>query len=201
MACSDDDSTNKRICCKTPGINYFLIRLVDTEGNWIKGIEEKEMKLLVADSQFNILDLQPKKYDPVSGEWIENYLWGIKKFYNYAGTGEEEFIGGKKELVFIEVGAYFDNIANHFRDGISIETYLSYFDITYSDYYIVLQIDEKTSLKIQLFYKEFFNHGICIEKIICNGKEYISLESVPYYRNGMYVKGARGPKTNDIVIE
>jgi len=51
-----------------------------------------------------------------------------------------------------------------------------------------------------LFYKEFYNYsGPCIEKFICNGKEYINLEIIPNYRNG---QGAvRGEKINDIVIE
>jgi len=38
-------------------ITHFLIRLVNSEGNWIEGIEEKEMKLLIADREWNILDL------------------------------------------------------------------------------------------------------------------------------------------------
>jgi len=77
-------------------ILHFYIRLVDTQGNWINGIEEKQMKLLVADSNWNILDEQPNN---TPGVFYDHPIWGIEKQYNYVGNGKEEFIGGKKELL------------------------------------------------------------------------------------------------------
>jgi len=71
----------------------FSVRLVDSEGNWIEGIEEKEMKLLVADSDWNILKKQS------DNNLYPNPFWRIEKDYNYVGNGKEEFVGGKKELL------------------------------------------------------------------------------------------------------
>jgi len=168
-------------------IGHFCIRLVDTKGNWIESVEEKEMQLLVADSNWNPLDPQPENYSYS----LKNpfYLWSIKKKYNYTGNGKDEFIGGKKELLLIEVGSGFKSISNF--------DYIN--DKTFGDY-VVLKIDENTSLNIQLFYKEFFNRGECIEKFVCNGKEYINIEYVNPYdpdpRNRALIQ-----KINDIVIE
>jgi len=50
-----------------------------------------------------------------------------------------------------------------------------------------------------LFYKEFYNYsGPCIEKFVCNGKEYINLEYVTDYDTG---SRALIQNTHDIVIE
>jgi len=180
ITCKSDNLDNQQSALGP--IEYFFIRLVDKEGIMIDGLEEKEMQLFVADSNWNILEPQPENYN----SWLSNpfYLWGIKKEYNYVGNGKEE-------LINIVIGVNFKQ--------------LSYYDDTkdetYGDY-VVLQIDENTSLNIQLFYKEFYNRGACIEKYICNGIEYISLESVTYYCDGQYVEGPAGePKINDIVIE
>jgi len=178
VCCSDNEETNNSMLGP---IDSFLIRLIDTDGNWIEGIEEKEMKLVVADSNWNILDEQPNN---APGTFYDHPLWWIEKHYNYVENGKEEFIGGKKELLSLDVTIFFKYIKN---------------DKTYGNY-IVLQIDENTSLNIQLFYKEFYNHaGPCIEKFICNGKEYINIESVTNYRYGK--DGVKEVKINDIVIE
>jgi len=158
--CCDDIETNNGMLGP---IRDLSIRLVDTEGNWIEGIEEKEMQLFVADSNWNILEPQPENYNP----WSSNpfYLWGIKKEYNYVGNGKGEFVGGKKELLRIYVGAAFRNDTKYryrYRDIID--------DETFGDY-VVLQIDENTSLNIQLFYKEFSNYmDTCIEKPVVHFK-------------------------------
>jgi len=190
IACnSDSGKTLPVITDDNPNLNGelgpitgFLIRLVDSEGNWIEGIEEKEMKLLVADSDWNILNEQP---DNTPGVFYDHSLWGIGKEYNWIGNGKEEFIGGKKELLYIVIVTSLKN--------------LSYFeknDDTYGEY-LVLQIDENTSLYIQLFYKEYHNFaGHCIEKFICNGKEYMNLEYV-----GVEGNKALMQNTHDIVIE
>jgi len=38
----------------------FFISLVDQTKNWIEDIDQKELKLFVADSEWNILDTQPE---------------------------------------------------------------------------------------------------------------------------------------------
>jgi len=64
-----------------PPINSFFIRLVDKEGNWIEGIEEKEMQLFVTDSNWNILDPQPDSEVYLSH--LDNPIfWAIQKHYN-----------------------------------------------------------------------------------------------------------------------
>jgi len=155
----------------------FFIRLVDSEGNWIDRIEEKELKLFVADSNWNILEEQP---DNTAGVFFDHPLWWTEKNYKDIGNG-------KKDLLFIEI--------------FTLLKHLDYInDETYGDY-IVLQIDENTSVNIQLFYNEFYNHaGLCIEKFICNGQDYINLEIIPDYHDDG--KGAVAwQKINDIVIE
>jgi len=184
ITCSDHNEKNDEKSMLGP-IPTFLIRLVDTQGNWIEGIEEKEMQLFVADSNWNILKEQP---DNTPGAFYFHPLWRIKKRYNYVGNGKEEFIGGKKELLSIEIFTF-----------LSVLSYNPKNDETFGEY-LVLQIDENTSLNIQLVHKEFFNHvGPCIEKFICNGIEYINIESIPNYRNGEDAAGQQ--KINDIVIE
>jgi len=164
----------------------FFIRLVDREGNWIKGIEEKEMQLLVADSNWNILEEQP---DNTPGVFHAPSLWKIEKIYNYI-KGEEEDTYIKTDLSVLSITTFFKHFLSYRQNN-----------ETYGDY-IVLKIDENTSLNIQLFHKEYYNHvGPCIEKFICNGIEYINLESYTYYHNGRYIESTRGPKINDIIIE
>jgi len=106
--------------------------------------------------------------------------------YNYKKNEKgEEIRDGKKELLYIHIYSGFGNIRH----------YNSINDETYGDY-VVLKIDENTSINIQLFYKEFLNRGACIEKFICNGVEYINLEYVGEEGNKALIQ-----KTNDIIIE
>jgi len=162
-----------------PIVSLF-IRLVDSEGNWIDRIGKKELKLFVADSNWNILEEQPNN---APGIFYDHSLWWTGKCYNNTENGKE------KELLYIEIVTFLGDL--RYYDYIN--------DKNYGDY-IVLQIDENTSINIQLFYKEFYNHsGLCIEKFICNDKEYVNLEIIPDYHYG---KGAvAGQKINDIVIE
>jgi len=184
-SCDSKDHYDRKIGTGLPPINTFSIRLLDTRGNWIEGIEEKEMQLLVADSNWNTLDPQPENYD-YSGKPF--YLWSIEKIYNYVRNEKGEAIE-KKELVIIEIGSGFKNIRHY--------DYIN--DETFGDY-IVLKIDENTSLNIQLLYKEFLWRGLCIEKFICNGIEYTNIEyanpNAPDPRTRALIQ-----KINDIVIE
>jgi|GEM_PF-752573 len=178
-----DDTTNQNGMLGP--ISNLFIRLVDKEGNWIEGIEEKEMKLFVADSYWNILEEQP---DNTPGVFHALPLWSIEKNYNYV-EGEEEDTYIKTDLLTLSITTYFKDFLNNDQNN-----------GTYGDY-IVLKIDENISLNIQLFYKEFYNHvSPCIEKFVCNGIEYINLEynnpDDPDPRNRALMQ-----KINDIVIE
>jgi len=178
-----DDATNQNNGMLGP-ISSLFIRLVDKEGNWIEGIEEKEMKLFVADSYWNILEEQP---DNTPGVFHALPLWFIEKKYNYV-EGEEEDTYIKTDLLTLSITTYFKDFLNNDQNN-----------ETYGDY-VVLHIDENTSINIQLFYKEFYNRvSPCIEKFVCNGIEYTNVESIPNYRNGKDATGRQ--KINDIVIE
>jgi len=133
---------NDHILDSPPPNWSFLIRLVDSEGNWIEGIEEKEMKLLVADNQWNILDKQPK-IPPEDSDY-----YPIQKIYNLHS----------KNISYVLINActmFFSINEKRFGD------------------YLILRIDEKTDIKIQLIFREKYRWFI-IEKVICDGKEYIN---------------------------
>jgi len=134
LSCDNEEKKQDNNSGELGPIASFFIRLVDTEGNWIEDVEEKEMKLLVADSNWNI----------TPGVFYDHSMWWIEKHYNYVGNEKEEFIGEKKELLSIEITTYLKDLS-----------YSKNNDDTYEEY-LVLQIDENTSLNIQLFYKEFY---------------------------------------------
>jgi len=118
----------------------FVIRLVNTQGDWIDEIEKKELKLLVADNHWNILDKQPKMPSE------DSYDYPTQKIYNLYS----------KNISYVLINAYtmfFSINGKRFGD------------------YLILRVDEKTDIKIQLIFKEKYQWFI-IEKIICNGKEY-----------------------------
>jgi len=186
LSCDNEEKKQNHTNGMLGPITFFSIRLVDVQGNWIEGIEEKEMELLVADSNWKTLDPQPENYS-YSLDNNPFYSWGIEKHYDYVRNEKGEAIE-KKVLLYIEIFTLLKDLSYDPKN-----------DDTYGGY-VVLKIDENTSLNIQLFYKEFYNFaGPCIEKFICNGKEYINIESVTNYRYGK--DGVKEVKINDIVIE
>jgi len=154
ITCSSDsynDNENKPhdISYAQPSINAFFIRLIDENGNWIEDIEEKDLQLLFADSQWNILEPFPKGY-----YWEQS--WGIIKQPNLVKNDNEEELSVGEGILCI--GIYTD--IYQINDG------------QVGDY-LILKIDEDTSVNIQLLYVEKYNRsGLCIEKIIIKGQEY-----------------------------
>jgi len=140
----DDDDY---ICCVSPILN-FSIRLVDKEGNWIEGIEEKELQIFVADSNWNILEEQPEKSSYVDGDPRPP----VCKSYDRENSGK---------LI-----------------GILIDTYVLFFSKDGERFgdYLILQIDENKSINIQLIFEKE-HKWFKIEKIVCNGKEYLIHET------------------------
>jgi len=163
VACDNAKDEYVPTCCQLGPIANFHIRLVDTQGNWIVGIEEKEMKLLVADSEWNILEEQP---DNTPGVFHALSLWNIEKIYkhcNLTKNEEEEEFCIWEELISLEITTFFKYF-NLYKNNNNNETYGDY---------IVLQIDDNRYINIQLKYVEKENHvSSSIDKFICNGVEY-----------------------------
>jgi len=153
ISCSSDNNNKGNdddiILDMPPSDLNFLISLVDQTKNWIEDFDQKELKLFVADSEWNILDTQPE--NPL----CENNpnKCSVQKSYNPES----------KNLEYIRIKTYY----TFFLEG----------GEKMGDY-LILKIGEDIFINIQLIFEKGYE-WFRIEKFICNGKEYTITGEIP----------------------